>query len=167
MYLRFFLRTNANAWYGGANRLILPLRVQPKKSANAPLCVSNRHSLMRIRKLLTLYSIFYGVPFEISYRDPTPHCFSFYRDFTMPFESIYRDFIMPRLRQFTDILWCPVCVNLQTFYDAPFASIYRHFMMPRLRPFTDILWCPVCVHLQTFYKAPLPRLSFLFMWTAH
>ena len=38
-----------------------------------------------------------------------------------PFASIYRDFTIPRLRQFTEILWCPVCVNLQqcnsqTFY---------------------------------------------------
>ena len=46
--------------------------------------------------------------------------------------------MMPRLRQFTEISRCPVCVNLQRFHDALFASIYRDFMMPR--------------HLQTFYK---------------
>ena len=34
--------------------------------------------------------------------------------------------MMPRLRQFTENLLCPVCVNLQ------------RFMMPRLRQFTEI-----------------------------
>ena len=66
---------------------------------------------------------------------------------------IYRDFMMPCLRQFTEISWCPVCVNLQRFYDALFASIYRDFMMPCLRHFTEILRCPACVNLQRFHNA--------------
>ena len=42
-------------------------------------------------------------------------------------------FTIPRLRQFTEILRYPVCVNLQRFYDAQFVLIYssvihRHFM---------------------------------------
>ena len=37
-----------------------------------------------------------------------------------PFASIYRDFTVPRLRQFTEILRYPVCVNLQRLYDAQF-----------------------------------------------
>ena len=44
-----------------------------------------------------------------------------------------------RLRQFTEILRYPVCDNLQRFYDTPFASIYRDFTIPRLRQFTEIL----------------------------
>ena len=36
-------------------------------------------------------------------------------------------FTIPRLRQFTEILRYPVCVNLQRFYGTPFATIYRDF----------------------------------------
>ena len=46
---------------------------------------------------------------------------------------------MPRLRQFIEILWRPVYVNLQRFYDAPFASIYGNFVMPRFHQFTDFV----------------------------
>ena len=71
-------------------------------------------------------------------------------------------FTIPRLRQFTEILRYPVCVNLQRFYDTrlrqftailryPFASIYRDFTVPRLRQFTAILRYPVCDNLQRFY----------------
>ena len=50
-----------------------------------------------------------------------PVCVNLQRFYGTPFASIYRDFTIPRLRQFTEILWCPVCVNLQqcnsqTFY---------------------------------------------------
>jgi len=41
--------------------------------------------------------------------------------------SMYRDLTMPRVCQFTDILCCPECVNLQRFYGAPSMSIYRDF----------------------------------------
>ena len=51
-------------------------------------------------------------------------------------------FTIPRLRQFTEILRYPVCVNLQRFYRTPFASIYRDFTIP------------VCVNLQRFYGTP-------------
>ena len=79
--------------------------VQPKKSVNAPSCVSDRHSLMRICKLLTLYSFFYGVPLEICYRDPMPHLRQLLERFhDAPFESIYRDFMTSRFRHYTDIL---------------------------------------------------------------
>ena len=49
--------------------------------------------------------------------------------------------MMLRLRQFTEILRCHVCVSLQTFYDT------------RLHQFTEILRYPVCVNLQRFYDA--------------
>ena len=72
--------------------------------------------------------------------------------------------MMLRLRQFTEILRCHVCVSLQTFCDTrlrqfteilrySFASIYRDFTVPRLRQFTEILRYPVCVNLQRFYDA--------------
>ena len=47
--------------------------------------------------------------------------------------------MMLRLRQFTEILRCHVCVSLQTFYDT------------RLHQFTEILRYPVCVNL--YYRA--------------
>ena len=63
---------------------------------------------------------FYDVPFASIYRDfmmPVSVNLQIFHD--APLASIYRDFMMPRLRQFTEISWCPVCVNLQ-----------RDFMMP-------------------------------------
>jgi len=47
--------------------------------------------------------------------------------------------MMPRVRQFTEILWCPEYVNLQRFYGALSISIYRDFMVPRVCQFTEIL----------------------------
>ena len=55
-----------------------------------------------------------------------------------PTMSIYKDFMVSRLCQFTEILWCPDYVNLQSFYGAPTMSIYRDFMGPRLCQFTEI-----------------------------
>ena len=57
--------------------------------------------------------------------------------------------MVPRVCQFTEILWCPEYVNLQSllkFYGAPSMSIYRDFMVPRVCQFTDIL--------QRFHGAP-------------
>ena len=54
--------------------------------------------------------------------------------FTKYGNTLFRPvFTTPRLRQFTEILRYPVCVNLQRFYDAQFVLIYssvihRHFM---------------------------------------
>ena len=54
-------------------------------------------------------------------------------EFTKYGNTLFRPvFTIPRLRQFTEILRYPVCVNLQRFYDTPFASIYRDFMIPSL-----------------------------------
>ena len=95
-------------------------------------------------------------------------------------------FTIPRLRQFTEILQYPVCVNLQRFYDTPFASIYRDFTVPvcvnlqrlygtpfasiyrdftvpLLRQFTEILRYPVCVNLQRFYDTPFASIYRDFM----
>ena len=52
-------------------------------------------------------------------------------EFTKYGNTLFRPvFTIPRLRQFTEILRYPVCVNLQRFYDTPSASIYRDSMMP-------------------------------------
>jgi len=65
--------------------------------------------------------------------------------------------MMARLRQFTEVLWCAVYVNLQRFYDAPFPSFYRHFTEPRLCPITDILKSPVHTVLQTLVESRFHR----------
>ena len=75
-------------------------------------------------------------------------------EFTKYGNTLFRPvFTITRLRQFTEILRYPVCVNLQRFYGNSFASIYRDFTVPRLREFTEILRYPVCVNLQRFYDA--------------
>ena len=65
---------------------------------------------------------FCDVTFASVYRHfAIPVCVNLQRFYGTPFASIYRDFTIPCLRQFTEILWCPVCFNLQqcnsqTFY---------------------------------------------------
>ena len=59
-------------------------------------------------------------------------------EFTKYGNTLFRPvFTIPRLRQFTEILRYPVCVNLQRFYGTPFDAqfvliyssvIHRHFM---------------------------------------
>ena len=64
--------------------------------------------------------------------------------------------MMPCLRQFTEVLRCPACVNLQRFYAAPLVSIYRDFIMPSvvsiyrafMRQFIEI---PFEHSVQTFF----------------
>ena len=73
-------------------------------------------------------------------------------EFTKYGNTLFRPvFTIPRLRQFTEILRYPVCVNLQRFYDT------------RLRQFTEILRYPVCVNLQRFYDTPLASIYRDFM----
>ena len=66
-------------------------------------------------------------------------------------------FRMLCLCQFTEILQCPACVNLQRFYDALLMSFYREFTMLSLYQFTEIIQCLACASLQRFQWIKHPQ----------